>query len=175
MKKFLALLCMLVFLVGSAMCEEEPQALPEDQEVVEMLLDMITSEEEPIAGEPASEEVPVEEPLPEPIVSNETVEAPQSEMEFSDDDWGEVTITLAREVYISFLEEPEYFGDTVTLVITLVNFKDEDVYTIHWQYCIDVPDWLFLEDEHEHTYSFVLTEENYEYLYRVLVDLHEEE
>ena len=95
--------------------------------------------------------------------------------EFDDDDWGEVTITFQREVYINEPLNPVYIGDTVTLTAILVNFKDDDVIRFYWQYAMNLPDWLFIDGENEQTYTFTLTEENYNYWYRVLVGLEVEE
>ena len=100
---------------------------------------------------------------------------PTDLVEFDDDDWGEVTITFQREVYIDEPLNPVYIGDTVTLTAILVNFKDDDVIRFYWQYAMNLPDWLFIDGENEQTYTFTLTEENYNYWYRVLVGLEVEE
>ena len=55
------------------------------------------------------------------------------------------------------------------------NFKDDDVIRFYWQYAMNLPDWLFIDGENEQTYTFTLTEENYNYWYRVLVGLEVEE
>lgn len=84
---------------------------------------------------------------------------------------------LPREVHISFLTEPRYFGDEASLVITLVNFKSDDVYTIHWQYCEDVtvaePDWKDIPGERARIYTFIVDQTNYLYGYRVLIEMEE--
>ena len=100
---------------------------------------------------------------------------PTDLVEFDDDDQGEVTITFQREVYIDEPLNPVYIGDTVTLTAILVNFKDDDVIRFYWQYAMNLPDWLFIDGENEQTYTFILTEENYNYWYRVLVGLEVEE
>ena len=43
-------------------------------------------------------------------------------VEIEDDDWGKIEITFERRVYISMDKEPEYLGDTMILVATLVDF-----------------------------------------------------
>lgn len=91
--------------------------------------------------------------------------------EFDDDDWGTLSVTLERQVYISIDKEPEYYGDVVTLTVVLVNFNDDDKVTFSWQYAIDLPDWMFIENEHEQTYTFILDKTNYLYWYRVMVEL----
>ena len=70
---------------------------------------------------------------------------------------------------------PRYFGDEATIVATLVNFRSEDIYTIYWQYCtdatLDEPDWITIEGENSRLYSFIVDRDNYQYGYRVLIQM----
>ena len=177
--------------VEKAAPEEELETFsekpPEEPIVEEPVVEEPTVEIEEPAAEPPVVEKPVEEVKelePEPVVE-EVIEAaiePEEEsapevtsdaVEFEENDWGEITIEFKREVYVSFLREPKHFGDTVTLVATLVNFKPDDQYTIAWQYSIDGKEWISIEGEDERTYTFILDEINYQYSYRALVEVKE--
>lgn len=99
---------------------------------------------------------------------------PTDLVEIDDDDWGYVNIQFERRVYIIMEGDPQFFGDTVTLNAILVDFQPEDVVTFAWQYAIDkASDWLFIDGANEQTYTFVVTKENYLYLWRVIVTLEE--
>jgi hypothetical protein len=126
------------------------------------------------AEEPQSEEEEDE------LMESEEVIIPEEIVEIEDDDWGHIDEELLpREVHISFLTEPRYFGDEATLVVTLINFKPEDEYTIYWQYCTDFdvndPVWNTIEGEHGRLYTFTVDKTNYLYGYRVLVQMKEDE
>jgi len=164
-----------------ASIEEEPSvelntATEPTVELEPVIETEVNSESQP---EPEIEESPVEEPQVEELVQEvispvEEVEEQEEEIssnlvEFEEDDWGEITIEMPREVYISFLQEPHYYGDTAVLVATLVNFKPEDRYTMNWQYSDDGIEWHNIEGEDERTYTFIITKENYHYSYRVVV------
>ena len=152
---------------------EEPEPEPEPDPVPEP-----EPEPEPVK-EPEPE--PVKEPDPEPdpepvekVFESANVFVPEEEVVIDDDDWGHVDdAILPREVHITFLKEPQYFGDESILAATLVNFRFEDNYTIYWQYCEDPTadeiEWKDIEGEHSQVYSFILDKTNYTYGYRVLV------
>ena len=92
-------------------------------------------------------------------------------VEIEDDDWGEISITFERRVYISMDKEPQYLGDTMTLTATLVDFQDDDVYTIYWQYSSDQIDWNNVDGEHTQTFTVTIDATNYMNWWRVLVHL----
>ena len=92
-------------------------------------------------------------------------------VEFDDDDWGYIDIKFERKVYIVADGEPEHYGDKITLTAVLVDFQEDDVYTFSWQYAVELPDWIFIDNEHEQTYTFILNETNILYWYRVIVEL----
>ena len=106
---------------------------------------------------------------------SESPATPTDLVEIDDDDWGEITIKFERKVYITMDKKPEYIGDTMTLTATLVNFKDGDKYTISWQYAIELPDWLFVEGEHEQVFTIIITPENANYWWRALVEMEGDE
>lgn len=166
--------------------EEPVEELVEEpiEEPIEELIEEPSIEEtsESVEETPTPTEQLSSEPTPPPIEVIEAVEEleePEEEalevasdlVEFEEDDWGEVTIAFKREVYISFLREPKYLGDTVTLVASLVNFKDNDHYTIFWQYSEDGQNWNSIDGEDERTYTFILDAINCHYVYRVLIEL----
>ena len=65
-------------------------------------------------------------------------------------------------------------GTTVYLTATLSGFE-EDVYSVQWQYSPDGgASAINIEGANSLTYAYQLTEENFGYLYRVVVDFHEE-
>lgn len=171
----------------------EPEPEPTPEETPEPMQEPILEPTQEPTPEPTPETTPEPIPTIEPEIVVEVIVEPSPEptigpvidngetsstelIEIRDDDYGEVTLALAREVYISFLKEPQYFGDSVTLIATLVNFKETDKYTIYWQYCTDsiIQDWTYIENEFGNTYNFILDKINYRYYYRVIVELEEE-
>lgn len=118
----------------------------------------------------------MEEEISEDEIESEEVIVPEEIVEIAEGDWGYVDPEIIpREVHITFLTEPKYFGDEATIVATLVNFRSEDIYTIYWQYCtdatLDEPDWITIEGENSRLYSFIVDKDNYQYGYRVLVQM----
>ena len=188
MKKLLALICILVFIAGSAVCESQA-ALETDIEVLETSTPELT----PIPTDTPTlipTDTPTPEPTPkpteEPTATPEPIEATievmdeeqndvvSEQVEFEEDDWGEINIEFKREVYISFARTPKYFGDTATLVVTLVNFKEDDHYVITWQYSEDGINWINIQGEDERTYTFTIDKFNCHYSYRACIILDEE-
>ena len=186
MKRVLALLCVFVFIAAGALSEgvatptDITAGTPLENQSPEEVHEEGTSESVEEAPTPTDTLSSESTPPPVEIMEADTVEDDSSEVtsdliEFEEDDWGEVTIAFKREVYISFLREPKYIGDTVTLVASLINFKDDDHYTISWQYSEDGQEWISIEGEDERTYTFILDKVNCHYLYRVLIIIQEEE
>ena len=87
------------------------------------------------------------------------------------EDWGEIEIEFERSVYLTVEKEPEYFGDEMRLLATLVDFRPDDQYTIYWQYSLDEVEWITLEDENWFTFTIIIDENNYNYWWRVVVKL----
>ena len=92
---------------------------------------------------------------------------------FDDDDWGEIEIEFERQVFIQIDKEPQYLGDEMSLVATLIDFQPEDRYTIYWQYSEDEITWTNIEDEHQQTFTIVIDNINCHYSWRVLIELEE--
>ena len=101
---------------------------------------------------------------------SDSAATPTDLVEIDDDDWGEITITFERQVYIDGPEGPFTMGDEITFTAILVNFKPEDIVQFFWQYATDHNlDWQYVEGENEQTYTFILTADNSGYYYRVIV------
>ena len=90
-------------------------------------------------------------------------------IELEEDDWGQIDIVFERKVYITIDKKPEYIGDTLVLVATLVDFKPDDEYTIYWQYSTDSSEWINLADEHTQKLIVVTNNDNYANWWRVFV------
>jgi hypothetical protein len=92
--------------------------------------------------------------------------------EFDDDDYGRIDPQLiVRKVFVNALKEPIYYGDEVILIAILVDFLPDDVYTFIWEYSLDKENWEEIPDEHEQTFSFIVTHANVHYYWRVRVIL----
>ena len=65
-------------------------------------------------------------------------------------------------------------GTTVCLTATLSGFEEDD-YTVQWQYSPDGgASAINIDGANSLTYAYRLTAKNFGYLYRVVVDFHEE-
>lgn len=161
MKKIIAILCFFVLLFGVALCEELP--IPEEP---------IVNETELIPVEPSLEEETALE-LTEIVIPEE--EVPIEEIAEDEPEPEPEKVILPREVHITFLKEPQFFGDEVTLAVTLINFTSTDNYTIYWQYCTDpsAAEWKNIDGAHDEVYNFILDKTNYTYGYRALVQVEE--
>lgn len=92
-------------------------------------------------------------------------------VEIEDDDWGEINIEFERQVFLTIGKDPQYLGDEMILIATLVNFKPEDNYEIFWQYSADENLWIPIDGEHEKTLTVIIDENNYDYWWRVSVKM----
>ena len=92
---------------------------------------------------------------------------------FEDDDYGYIE-HFDRKVFLQFVHEPTRFGEEVTLVAILVDFKPTDIYTFDWEYSEDSEVWYVLQNEHNQTYTFIFDNNNCAYWWRVKVTLKEE-
>ena len=64
------------------------------------------------------------------IAYGESFATPTDLIEIADDDVGEITIPFERKVYLTILKNAEFYGDKMTLVLTLIDFKEDDQYII---------------------------------------------
>lgn len=107
---------------------------------------------------------------------SESLASPTDLEEFDDDDWGYIGFEFARKVFISLKEERLYsLGEDVTLIAVLMDFKPTDIVTFQWEYATDIeePNWIFIENATEQTYTFTLDETNMLYWYRIVVTIGE--
>ena len=93
---------------------------------------------------------------------------------FEDDDYGYISLELIeRKVFLEFLKEPTYYGDEVTLVAILVDFRENDIYSFEWEESEDGEEWWVIVGADEQTYTFVIDYENVTHYWRVKVTLEE--
>ena len=91
-------------------------------------------------------------------------------IEIEDDDFGHIDPELLeRKVFLTWLTEPIYYNEEVTLVAVLMDFLPADTYTFTWEYSEDGINWIEIEDEHEQMYTFIIDEINVHYYWRVKV------
>ena len=100
----------------------------------------------------------------------ESCATPTDLVEFDDDDYGCITATLGRQIFVDFLKQPTYYGEEVTIVAILINFRPDDEYTFQWEYSPDEGEtWFEISGEIYQTYTFIITEENCNFHWRVRV------
>ena len=92
-------------------------------------------------------------------------------VEIDDDDWGKIDIEFERQVFLTIGKDPQYLGDEMILIATLINFKPEDNYEIFWQYSTDENLWIPIEGEHEQTLTVTIDKNNYDYWWRVSIKM----
>lgn len=93
---------------------------------------------------------------------------------FEDDDYGYIEIELLeRKVFLQFLKEPTFYGDEVTLIAVLVDFRENDVYYFQWEESDDGEKWQVIVGANEQTYTFIIDHENINHYWRVKVYLEE--
>ena len=91
-------------------------------------------------------------------------------IEIEDDDFGHIDQELLeRKVFLTWLTEPIYYNEEVTLVAVLMDFLPTDTYTFTWEYSEDGINWIEIEGEHEQMYTFIIDEINVHYYWRVKV------
>lgn len=91
-------------------------------------------------------------------------------IEIEDDDFGYIEPELLeRKVFLTWLTEPSYYYEEVTLVAVLMDFLPTDTYTFTWEYSLDCETWIEIEGEHEQMYTFTIDEINVYYYWRVKV------
>ena len=91
-------------------------------------------------------------------------------IEIDDDDFGHIDPELLeRRVFLTWLTEPKYYYEEVTLIAILMDFLPTDTYTFTWEYSEDYENWIKIEGEHEQMYTFIIDEINVHYYWRVKV------
>lgn len=94
-------------------------------------------------------------------------------IEIEEEDWGTIEIEFQRKVFITVDKDPEFIGDEMILVATLIDFQPEDKYTIRWQYSEDGDSWIDMENENQQTFSVIIDKVNCHYWWRVVVRVEE--
>ena len=95
---------------------------------------------------------------------------------FEDDDYGSIEVELLeRKVFLQFLKEPTYYGDEVTLIAILVDFREDDIYRFEWEESEDGETWWIIVGENEQTYTFTIDHFNIDHYWRVKVIIEEGE
>ena len=91
-------------------------------------------------------------------------------IEIEDDDFGHIDPELLeRKVFLTWLTEPIYYNEEVTLVAVLMDFLPTDTYIFTWEYSEDGINWIEIEGEHDQMYTFIIDEINVHYYWRVKV------
>ena len=95
---------------------------------------------------------------------------------FEDDDYGYISLELIeRKVFLEFLKEPTDYGDEVTLIAILMDFRENDIYHFEWEESEDGEEWEVIIGANEQTYTFIIDHENVTHYWRVTVILEVEE
>jgi hypothetical protein len=89
-------------------------------------------------------------------------------VEIADDDFGHIE-GIEPRVFIIIEPKQVAMYDEVTFRAILMDFPDD--YTIYWEYSTNQEDWSRVEGEHEITYTFVITPDNYDLWWRVCVEV----
>ena len=90
--------------------------------------------------------------------------------EFEDDDFGSIdSALLTPRVFIEMSPEYVHMYDEITLTAILIDMPEN--HYIEWEYSTDCEHWIVIEGEHEQTYLFIITPENYQNYWRVKVTI----
>lgn len=104
---------------------------------------------------------------------SDSLTTPTDLCEFDDNDWGNIDFELERKVYLELLNNQIFYGQNVTLVAILIDFKDTDIYYFQWEESENGEEWWTIQDENQNTYTFILDQSNITHYWRVKVILEE--
>lgn len=91
---------------------------------------------------------------------------------FEDDEWGYVdSEMIERQVFVEAMREPTYYGEEITLIAILMNFRPDDVYYIEWEESADEIEWELIPNANSKIYKFILTRENATHSWRAKVTI----
>ena len=81
-----------------------------------------------------------------------------------------------REIVIhSPLDDTEllvvYVGVDITLTVEMINFNEDDHYTVRWQYSADGEEFFDIPDANELEYTYITDKENGNYIWKAIVKL----
>lgn len=104
---------------------------------------------------------------------SDSLATPTDLYEFDDNDWGNIDFELERKVYLELLNNQIFYGQNITLVAILIDFKDTDIYYFQWEESENGEEWWIIQDENQNTYTFILDQSNITHYWRVKVILEE--
>ena len=64
-----------------------------------------------------------------------------------------------------------FIGVNITLYTELINFQEDDVYDIQWQYSEDGKEFTDIEGANELSYQYLTDEKNVNYIWKVQIIL----
>lgn len=95
---------------------------------------------------------------------------PQETLSLEEETSIEIVLPERSVSVCAIYEEPLHFGDTIILHAVLEGYENT-VYTIQWQVSKDNANWQNIEGAASLSYSFIITENNYQNYYRIAVTL----
>ena len=104
---------------------------------------------------------------------SDSLATPTDLCEFDDNDWGNIDFELERKVFLELLNNQIFYGQKVTLVAILIDFKDTDIYYFQWEESENGEEWWTIQNENQNTYTFILDQSNITHYWRVKVILEE--
>ena len=150
---------------------EQPEEVNEDSEPVEP--EVTEDETATSESDEEPEEEPVSEEQTEELEEQEPTEEPEEELTDNDpteEEKPEAEEKPERHIAVDVIWDVPYpvIGDTAHFVAVLEGY-DELQYTIQWQYSPDEEIWFDIPYATEPTMDVVVTEENNEVFWRILV------
>ena len=64
-----------------------------------------------------------------------------------------------------------YVGVDITLTVEMINFNEDDHYTVRWQYSTDGEEFFDIPDANELEYTYITDKENGNYIWKAIVKL----
>lgn len=77
-----------------------------------------------------------------------------------------------HHIEIKIIQHAHYLGDEVIFGFDLIDYPPGEITYIEWQYSSDNIEWFPIEGENQETLRFIVTEDNYQLWYRVMVNFH---
>ena len=64
-----------------------------------------------------------------------------------------------------------FIGTEVPLEAELINFSEDDQYTVKWQYSENGKKFIDIPDANELTFTYIADKENQDYIWKIIVSL----